>query len=179
MAENCEPGSFVEMVKKVWTIITAVNFTVPLFAVAENIDSVRTNADNIDVIKTVGDNIDDVTDVAENLPKIDTVLANMTPIEVNADNIDVIKAVGDNIDDVTDVADDLVNIAIVANKPVNEGNQLLGISIVKGVQFMAQECAENEVITVPTGTNAFSVGSFTLAAGASLVIEPNSVYKIL
>ena len=59
------------------------------------------------------------------------------------------------------------------------GGQLLGTSIIKGVQYMASVSAPNETITVTSGLNAFSVDSFTLADGASIVVEDNAVYKVL
>lgn len=59
------------------------------------------------------------------------------------------------------------------------GGQLLGTSIIKGVQFMSSISAPNETITVTSGLNAFSVDSFTLADGASIVVEDNAVYKVL
>ena len=59
------------------------------------------------------------------------------------------------------------------------GGQLLGTSIIKGVQYMASVSAPNETIIVTSGLNAFSVDSFTLADGASIVVEDNAVYKVL
>ena len=59
------------------------------------------------------------------------------------------------------------------------GGQLLGTAVIKGVQFMSSVSAPNETITVTSGLNAFSVDSFTLADGASIVVEDNAVYKVL
>ena len=83
---------------------------------------------------------------------------------------DKIKLVADNIDAIEAVAD------VIAAGGVG---QLLGIAPIKGVQYMSSVSAPNETITVTSGLNAFSVDSFTLADGASIVVEDNAVYKVL
>lgn len=47
-----------------------------------------------------------------------------------------------------------------------------------GVQYMAQVSGVEDIV-IKTGTNAFSVDSFTLADGATLTIEDGAVYKVL
>ena len=83
---------------------------------------------------------------------------------------DEVKLVADNIDAIKAVAD-----AMAAGC----GGQLLGITPIKGVQYMASVSAPNETITITNGLNAFSVDSFTLADGASIVVEDDAVYKVL
>ena len=99
--------------------------------------------------------------------------------------VENVNKVAQNIDI---VVNDIANIDIVANAINNNtgiggsgsgGGQFLGASIVKGVQYMASVSAPNETITITAGLNAFSVDSFTLADGASIVVEDNAVYKVL
>ena len=95
------------------------------------------------------------------------------------DNIDKVTTVASSIDCIVNVCNDLGNINIVADKQIQTGNQLLGKSVIRGIQFMAQESAENEQILIPVGTHAFSVEGFTLKSGSVMTIEPGSIYKIL
>lgn len=71
------------------------------------------------------------------------------------------------------------NSMLVLSGAAGGGGQLLGIAPIKGVQYMSSVSAPNETITVTNGLNAFSVDSFTLADGASIVVEDNAVYKVL
>ena len=53
-----------------------------------------------------------------------------------------------------------------------------GTDIGSGVQYMAQVSGVEDIV-IKSGTNAFSVDSFTLADGATLTIEDGAVYKVL
>ena len=55
--------------------------------------------------------------------------------------------------------------------------QLLGNAPKKAVQFLSNTISE--ALVIPTGCNGFSIGSVTLADGASITIPDGSVYKIL
>jgi hypothetical protein len=57
------------------------------------------------------------------------------------------------------------------------GGQMLGQSLVKAISYNAQTISET--IVIPSGVNAYSVGSVTLTAGGNIVISAGSVYKIL
>ena len=84
------------------------------------------------------------------------------------------------------VGKDIVNLNILAeylkagsDLPSGSGGQFVGTSVVKGVQYMAQTTAVNEIIDIPEGTNAFSVDNLVLADGSSISVPAGSVYKIL
>jgi len=64
-------------------------------------------------------------------------------------------------------------------KPSVIGGQFLGIAKTKGIQYMAQSSLEDEDLVVAEGTNAFSIESFTIENGTSLIIEDGSTYKVL
>ena len=49
----------------------------------------------------------------------------------------------------------------------------------RGVAYMYQHSEPNEQIVIPNGTNAFSVGNYTLEDGAELVIPDGSEYKVI
>lgn len=57
------------------------------------------------------------------------------------------------------------------------GGQMFGTAVVKAISYNAQSIAEN--ITIPTNTNAYSVGNVTLENGYTVTIENNSIYKSL
>ena len=57
------------------------------------------------------------------------------------------------------------------------GPQLLGVSPIKAVQYMAQTTTEELII--PEFTNAFAIDSLVLEDGASITIRDGGVFKIL
>jgi len=59
------------------------------------------------------------------------------------------------------------------------GGQFLGETSIKGIQYMAKTSGINEDIIIRTNMNAFSVDSFIIADGASVVLEDDAVYKVL
>lgn len=126
--------------------------------------------------------ISDIALVASISDEIVIVANNADDVVVVADNIVDVNTVSTNIADVIITADDIVNINLVADyirDGVNTNNQFLGSSVLKGVQYMASESAPAEVITIQENLNAFSVESFTLLDGASIVLENNSTYKVI
>ena len=130
----------------------------------------------------------DITNVANNIQEIIDVSESLTTIASVNDNEANINIVANNTPNINTVANDITNVNTVANAINNNtgiggsgsgGGQFLGASIIKGVQYMANTSAPNETITVTSGLNAFSVDSFTLASGASIVVEDNATYKVL
>ena len=142
-----------------------------------NVNGFRAEIENVSNISpdilVVSDGWVDVQRVSVGMPNINKVANDLAiPSESN----------------IITVANDISNVNTVANAINNNtgiggsgsgGGQLLGASIIKGVQYMASVSAPNETITITAGLNAFSVDSFTLASGASIVVEDNATYKVL
>ena len=57
------------------------------------------------------------------------------------------------------------------------GGQMLGNAMVKGISYNAQTIDED--IVVPTGVNAYSVGTVTVGPSGSITISNGSIYKVL
>ena len=57
------------------------------------------------------------------------------------------------------------------------GGQMLGNAMVKGISYYAQTIDED--IVVPTGVNAYSVGTVTVGPSGSITISNGSIYKVL
>ena len=54
---------------------------------------------------------------------------------------------------------------------------MLGNAMVKGISYNAQTIDED--IVVPTGVNAYSVGTVTVGPSGSITISNGSIYKVL
>lgn len=148
--------------------------------VADEPDELGSSQSDIAVVASISDDIEVVSDGWVDVQRVSS-------------NISNVNRVGNDLaipstSKITKVANDILNVNTVANAINNNtgiggsgsgGGQFLGTSIIKGVQYMASVSAPNETITVTNGLNAFSVDSFTLADGASIVVEDNAVYKVL
>jgi hypothetical protein len=124
------------------------------------------------IMSTVAASIDNVNTVAVGINNVNTV----------ADNITDVNTVTTNIADINIVAGDKTNIDIVANtissSDADTAGQLLGASTIKSIQYMNKTLGSKE-ITIQSGLNSFIIDSLILPAGAAIIIEDNSLLKIL
>ena len=167
-----------------------------------SISNVDIVAGSIDNVNTVGNNLDKLDIVADNITNVNIVATSISNVNTTADYINNVNTVGTNISNVNTVANIDDNVTIVANDINNVnttstnidsvnlvanaieggagigGGQFVGTGLIKGIQFMSQTSEVEDMIVV-SGTNAFSVSSYTLANGASLTIEDGADYKVL
>lgn len=104
-------------------------------------------------------------------------LLNMASVPFGGSVVAKVRAKIDSVDNSVVLSG--FNSMLVLSGAAGGGGQLLGIAPIKGVQYMSSVSAPNETITVASGLNAFSVDSFTLASGASIVVDSGATYKVL
>lgn len=112
-------------------------------------------------VKTVADNIDTVNSVGSNMDMLVT----------NKDNIAAIGSDIDNINALKNYIDEGNNIS--------HNTQLLGSGSIKGIEYLSKMSIDGETIEIQKNLNAFSVDSFEIGVDTTLIIDEDSVYKIL
>ena len=151
------------------TVNTALYDSIEI-RVADTPDELGTSLSDISVVAGIASSVVNVSSISNDVVTLSNNTANINSIIANKANIDT-------------VANDIYEVNVVATA-INTGaglggSQFLGQGLLKGVQYMSNSSEANETITVPSGTNAFSVDSFTLEDGASIVVPDNSTYKVI
>ena len=157
----------------------------------DNVDTVANELDATNVLETISadlelgasseirlanDNKDNIDIVAGDTVAINAVKADLANVDIVANNIVDVNTNANSIDSIITVANAL---DAGLGGGTSTGGQYHGNSIIKGVEYFSQFSSSSDDIIITSGTNAISVDSFTIANGASLTIQNNSVYKVL